>query len=107
VAAMNLATSYVAAGASSIPDDHGEFFLSPLAKAIPLYSLFVSASQTKTWINRMAKPISAIIRGRTHNWRTYAMKGEWLRAKNGYVNKDSAVKWLDNSWLDNQRPRFI
>ena len=107
VAAMNHATTDLSFGADSIPDDHGEFFLAPLAKAIPLYTLFVSASQLQIWKTRMTTPVADIIRGRTHNWRTYAMKGEWYRAKNGYINKDSAIIWLENSWVNTQRSRFI
>ncbi len=106
IAAMNSATNDIAGGAASIPDDHGEFFIAPLAGAIPLYTPFVSFLQLKTWKDRMAKPVVDIIRGRTHNWRTYAMKGEWYRAKNGYINKDSAVRWIENSWLTTQKFRF-
>lgn len=106
VSAMNKATKDVAEGAWSVPDNHGEFFLAPLASAIPLYTPFVSASQVQTWKNRMAKPIDGIIRGNIKNWRTYAMKGEWYRAKNGYVNKDSAIAWIESSWINTQRNRF-
>jgi hypothetical protein len=106
VAAMNRATADVAGGASSIPDDHGEFFLAPLAGAIPLYAPHVSASQLSTWKTRMGKPIGDVLRGRTHNWRTYAMKGEWCRARNGYVNKAAAVSWVEDSWSGTQRSRL-
>jgi hypothetical protein len=106
VAAMNKATKDVAEGASSIPDNHGEFFLAPLASAIPLYTPFVSATQVQTWKSRMAKSISYVLRGQTHNWRTYAMKGEWYRAKNGYVNKTNAVSWIESSWINTQKGRF-
>ncbi|MDB5285247.1 MAG: hypothetical protein JWR05_196 [Mucilaginibacter sp.] len=106
VSAMNHATADVAAGSSSIPDNHGEFCLAALASAIPLYTPYVSAPQLQTWKTRMAKPIAAVILGNPHNWRTYAMKGEWLRAKNGYVNKATAVSWIENSWVTTQRSRL-
>lgn len=106
IAAMNLATTDIAIGSSAIPDDHGEFFIAPLANAIPFYAPFVSSSQTDIWKQRLTKPIADIIKGRDHNWRTYAMKGEWYRAKNGYVNKDSAVKWIEDSWGSTQKTRF-
>lgn len=98
VAAMNKATARLA-----IPGLHGEFYLAPLASAIPLYAPHVSSSQIETWKKRMAKPIEEVIEGHTHNWRTYAMKGQWLRAKNGYVNKAAAVSWLENSWITTQK----
>jgi hypothetical protein len=106
VLAMNHATADVAAGSSSIPDNHGEFFVAPLASAILLYAPYVSATQLQTWKTRMAKPIKAVILGNPHNWRTYAMKGEWVRAKNGYVNKIIAVSWIENSWITTQRSRL-
>ncbi len=106
IAAMNSATADIAGGAASIPDNHGEFFLAPLAGAIPLYTPYVSIQQLQKWESRMTKPVADIIRGRTHNWRAYAMKGEWYRAKNGYVNKDSAISWLENSWINTQKTRL-
>lgn len=107
VAAMNSATADVAAGKSYIPDNHGEFFLAPLSSAILLYTPFVTSSQLTMWKERMAQPVANVIQGLTHNWRTYAMKGEWYRAKNGYVNKATALTWLENSWITTQKDRFI
>jgi hypothetical protein len=106
ILAMNKATQDVAEGAFSIPDNHGEFFLAPLANAIPLYTPYVSTSLVQTWKKRMATPVEEIIRGRTHNWRTYAMKGEWYRAQHSYVQKDKAVKWIEDSWLNTQKQRL-
>ncbi|MCU7548255.1 discoidin domain-containing protein [Chitinophagaceae bacterium LB-8] len=107
VSAMNKATTDVAEGASSIPDNHGEFFLAPLAVAIPLYAPYVSTSQIQIWRTRMSIPVNKIIRGRTHNWRTYAMKGEWYRAKYGFIQKDKAVNWIEDSWINTQKSRLI
>ncbi|MEJ7683911.1 MAG: discoidin domain-containing protein [Segetibacter sp.] len=106
VAAMNSATNDVARGVNSIPDEHGEFFLAPLANAIPLYTPYVSATQLQTWKRRMVKPVGDVVHGGTQNWRTYAMKGEWYRAKNGYVNKATAVRWLESSWIKSQKKRL-
>ncbi|MEO3407290.1 T9SS type A sorting domain-containing protein [Mucilaginibacter sp. CAU 1740] len=106
ILAMNHATANVNAGVASIPDNHGEFYLAALASAIPLYTPFVSATQLQTWKTRMGKPLAAIISSRTNNWRSYAMKGEWLRAQNGYVNMGSAVNWIENSWVTTQKARL-
>ncbi len=106
VAAMNKATSDIAAGGGSIPDNHGEFFLAPLASAIPMFTPYVSKAELRVWEKRMATPIKHILRGSTHNWRTYAMKGEWYRAKNGYINKTDALDWLEDSWQNTQKKRF-
>jgi hypothetical protein len=38
VLAMDRATSEIASGRASIPDDHGEFFVHALAQALPLYA---------------------------------------------------------------------
>ncbi|WP_018615328.1 Ig-like domain-containing protein [Segetibacter koreensis] len=107
VAAMNSATSDLAGGTASVPDGHGEFFIAPLSSAITFYAPHVSAAQLQIWKTRMAKPIAGILSARTQNWRTYAMKGEWSRAVNGYVNKDTAINWIENSWINTQRFRFL
>ncbi len=106
IIAMNSATQDIAYGSDSIPDNHGEFFLAPLASAIPLYTLHVTADLINLWQKRLEKPVEDIIRNRDHNWRTYAMKGEWLRAKNGYVDKTNAISWIEDSWKTSQKPRF-
>lgn len=106
IKAMNSATGNIAAGVPKIPSDHGEFFLAPLSGAIPLYTPHITTSQLAVWKERMATPVEKILRGRTHNWRTYAMKGEWYRAKNGYVKKPEAVAWLEDSWLATQKRRL-
>ncbi|MEO7961209.1 MAG: discoidin domain-containing protein, partial [Ginsengibacter sp.] len=104
--AMEHATLDFSHGADSIPDDHGEFYLAPLAGAMAFYTPYISSAQLKSWQTRLSTPLAKIARGRTHNWRTYAMKGEWARAKNGYVNKDSAITWIEDSWINTQKPRF-
>lgn len=45
IAAMNNSTADIAHGSSSIPQDHGEFFVAPLSSAIPLYTSHVSTAQ--------------------------------------------------------------
>lgn len=106
VAAMNSATGKIARGAGAIPDNHGEFFLAPLANAIPFYAPHVPVEVLEKWKARMEKPVRLILKGRTHNWRTYAMKGEWYRAKNGYIDKARAIEWLEDSWINTQKNRF-
>ncbi len=42
------------------------------------------------------------------NWRTFAMKGEWLRQQDGYIG--DGVEWIEADWLNpvegGQRERF-
>lgn len=106
IAAMERATWALAQGRSRIPENHGEFFLAALAKALPLYRPHVSAARHLTWQNRLRTPLSAILQGLTHNWRTYAMKGEWYRALNGLVDRATAVDWIEASWTGSQRARL-
>lgn len=106
VRAMNKSTAYIAAGLAAIPDQHAEFFLAPVAAAIPLYTPFIADTTVQLWRQRMNRPITQVIRGLAHNWRTYAMKGEWLRARNGYVPKSTAVSWIESSWKNTQAWRF-
>src|SRR5688572_15544748 len=53
VAAMNSASSQMAQGNTAIPQQHGNFFVAPMADALSLYAPFVPASQITTWRNRM------------------------------------------------------
>lgn len=62
-------------GRTCIPDEHGEFYLFPLAQAYKTLSRHVSAPQATTWLNRLTKPFSKVLSGFDWNWRTYAMKG--------------------------------
>ncbi|MEO5834183.1 MAG: discoidin domain-containing protein [Nakamurella sp.] len=106
IAAMDRATAVFEQGRSRIPDDHGEFFVAALAKALPLYRSSVSAAQYDTWRSRLTTPLARVLRGMTHNWRTYAMKGEWLRARGGYVDRVVATRWIEKSWTETQRGRL-
>lgn len=106
IAAMDRATSVFAWGRLRIPDDHGEFFVAALAKALPIYRSSVSELQYQIWRIRLRTPIGNVLRGATHNWRSYAMKGEWLRAAEGYVDRERATDWIEHSWVETQRDRL-
>ena len=110
IKAMNRATNAVEEGNHSIPDQHGEFFIAPLATAIPLYENHVDPSIIETWRTRISKPVTHIIESiqkKTNNWRTYAMKGEWLRASQGLVQNQDAIHFIEDAWLHRtQRERI-
>ncbi len=104
VRAMDYATACLAEGREGIPDDHGEFFLTPLTGALALYKGSVNDEQWLTWQTRLQTPLHEIIEGtqsKTNNWRTYAMRGESLRASAGLVDTAKAVAFLEDAW--NQR----
>lgn len=86
-------------GIGSIPQSHGEFFIAPLATTYKLLSPRVDAATAATWKTRMSRPIAGALNGLTNNWRTYAMKGEWLRVKAGLVASSTALPWEEDSWL--------
>ena len=92
VAAMNSATQDVAGGRTKIPDEEGEFFIAPLTTAIALYAPLVPQSTVNTWMTRMTNGIHNIIKGYTHNWRTYAMIGEWFARKPGWSIKPPPLR---------------
>jgi hypothetical protein len=106
VLAMDRATWEIASGRASIPDDHGEFFVHALAQALPLYAPRVPPAQLHVWTTRMQTPLSLIVQGKDHNWRTYAMKGEWLRAAQGLVDKAAARNYIERYWTGEQRASF-
>ena len=108
VAAMDHATECFARGGPGIPDAHGEFFLASLPVALELYAGHVPAGTIDRWRRRMGTPWGEVIKGGTNNWRTYAMKGEWLRARLGLVGKGQAVAFIEDSWLrSTQRGRIV
>jgi hypothetical protein len=111
VRAMNHATACVAQGHAGIPDGHGEFFLAPLTGALPLYQDHVPQDVLDRWRQRLHIPIHEVIqdiRNRTNNWRTYAMKGEWLRYRAGLVDRSTAVAFIEDAWLARtQRERIV
>lgn len=110
IKAMGHATKLVAGGSINIPDQHGEFFIAPLTEALYLYQDHVPQQTWQQWQERMKTPVTTILKddfGRLNNWRTYAMKGEWIRAKHGLVDRDDAVAFIEDAWNNKtQRERI-
>ncbi|HEY0708713.1 MAG TPA: hypothetical protein VGG33_18030, partial [Polyangia bacterium] len=84
--------------ASIIPQDHGNFFVAPLASAYTLLKSKVPAATAERWKAQLSTPIDRIINPLTNNWKNYAMKGEWLRAQAGLVSAAQANAFVDYSW---------
>ncbi len=102
IRAMERATEALAGGWRAIPDAHGEFFLAPLAAAMERYTLIVDEQTAARWRERLRVPIDQVMRdrhGRINNWRTYAMKGEWLRHQQGLIERQSAEAFIVDAWL--------
>ena len=111
VRAMDHATVSFARGADGIPDRHGEFFIAPLVGALELYEDHVPLAKLETWRERLRTPIYSVIEGRQlhrNNWRTYAMKGEWMRAEAGLVGRAEAAAFIRDAWYHvSQRERIL
>jgi len=111
VLAMEHATRCYSDGYESIPDKHGEFYVASLTHALEIYKPLVSKDTYARWHLRMETPLTSIMEnqsGRINNWRTYAMKGEWLRAKAGLVSRDSATSFIEDAWHNRaQRERMV
>ena len=99
VAAMDHATECFARGNPGIPDAHGEFFLASLPAAVSLYAGLVPQEKVALWRRRLGTPRDGLIGKNTNNWRTYAMRGEWLRLELGLVDRESATAFIEQSWL--------
>lgn len=110
IRAMEHATASFAAGSTGIPDQHGEFFIAPLAKALELYADHVPPETLARWRTRLQTPLGEVMRnftGRLNNWRTYAMKGEWVRAEAGLVDPEEAQAFIERAWTrQTQRTRI-
>lgn len=111
--ALDRATLDISDGPAT--DWHGEFFTSPMVKAIRLFEAArrkhpaITAARLKTWKERMqAKRTTFMNMKVKQNWRTFAMKGEWLRQQDGFIA--DGVRWIEANWTEaaegGQRERF-
>ena len=109
IRAMDHSTACFARGREGIPDQHGEFFVPALTGALALYERHVPDAKLRLWRERMSVPLDRVITARTriNNWRTYPMKGEWLRVKAGLADRQSALAFIMDSWSSaTQRERI-
>ncbi|CAK8991713.1 Uncharacterized protein TC_0708 [Durusdinium trenchii] len=108
--AMEYATACFAEGAAGIPEEHGEFFLAPLAGALEHYAAHVDSATLERWTQRLRQPRAKVLQdggARNNNWRTYAMRGEWARAKAGLIPEEDAREFIEWAWLrGTQRERI-
>jgi hypothetical protein len=101
IKAMEHSTLAFSKGSKAIPDEHGEFFISPLTNALYFYKSHITENQYKTWTKRMETPLGKVMQnfnGRINNWRTYAMKGEWSRFNHNLSEKKFATKFIETAW---------
>ncbi len=105
-------------GSDAANDRHGEFFGAPMVKALRLYKQLASTypsiltpTRIARWESRMGVNRALYMNNNGNNWRTYGMKGEWLRVQDGLVPRDSdkqqGIPWIESSWLRQQRSRFV
>jgi len=107
IRAMDHATACFAKGSKGIPDNHGEFFIPALAEAVEIYTDLVPKETLERWRDRMKLPVDQITNGKTSNWRAYAMRGQWLRGNLGLIDRQSAIDYIEDSWLHaEQRDRI-
>ncbi|SDM93020.1 hypothetical protein [Kriegella aquimaris] len=101
VLAMEKALTDFFNGNDSIPDRHGEFYIAALAEAMELYKDHIPKKKYQQWVEMIATPLDSIWDGMSshlNNWRTYAMKGEWVRAKHGFIDKQKTVGFIEDNW---------
>ncbi|MEZ5042454.1 MAG: hypothetical protein R2828_21315 [Saprospiraceae bacterium] len=101
VLAMTKALSDFAAGSQQIPDQHGEFYIAALAGAMELYKDHIREEQYAQWEEKVTTPLATVWKGydkSLNNWRTYVMKGEWIRAQKGFVDKQATIQFIEDNW---------
>ena len=102
---------------------HGEFFGAPMMKALrlykqiaPVYPSILTSNRIARWESRLTTSrVLYMNNGVTQNWRTYGMKGEWLRVQDGLVPRYAGtssssyqgVSYIEDRWLNEQRARFV
>src|ERR1019366_8034338 len=93
-------------GSGTVPDNHGEFFMPSLTEALELYAPHIPKATLELWRERMKRPRAQAVRGGVNNWETYAMKGEWLRARAGLADREEATRFIESAWQARQRQRI-
>jgi len=106
-------------GSAQANDSHGEFFGAPMVKALRLFKqiqsqfpAILTTMRISRWESRLTvSRTSYMNNGVTQNWRTYGMKGEWLRVQDGLVPRTGGVggqgvDYIENYWNNEQRARF-
>ncbi len=113
VRALDRATRDISDGPAT--DWHGEFFTAAMVKAIRMYEALqpkypeITVERLTMWKERMKASRKAFMNMKVkQNWRTFAMKGEWLRHQDGYIS--DGVTWNEGNWTQKeeggQRDRF-
>jgi hypothetical protein len=87
-------------------DGHRVFFITPLVESLDLYAPDMPRPTLETWRERLKSPVSPK-EAHDNNWATYLMKGEWLRAKTGLIDRDAAVSLIEGRWKGGQRARIL
>ncbi|MGN6507442.1 MAG: hypothetical protein ACTHM6_17945 [Tepidisphaeraceae bacterium] len=103
--AMDWASRNYAGGVSQIPDQHGEFYIYPLALAYQNLAPLMTPSIRSAWLTRLRTPLADVIQGLEWNWRTYAMKGAWAMYGVGILTRTQAVDFIESSWTGTQKAR--
>lgn len=109
-------------GSAKANDNHGEFFGAPMMKALrlfkqiaPRHPAILTAARIARWESRLSTSrVSYMNNGVGQNWRTYAMKGEWLRVQDGLVPRAAGtgsgsyqgVSFIEWYWNNEQRARY-
>ena len=109
-------------GSAKANDNHGEFFGAPMMKALrlfkqlaPQYPAILGPARIARWDARLSTSRSAYMNnGVGQNWRTYGMKGEWMRVMDGLVPREAGtgagsyqgVSYIEWYWNNEQRARY-
>ena len=101
VIAMEKSLTDFSKGNEFIPEKHGEFYIAALAGAMEFYEPHVDAKRFEVWKKKVSTPIEKIWKGKSiglNNWRTYAMKGEWIRANRGFIDRQKTIDFIEDNW---------
>ncbi len=80
--------------------------IAPLTGAFALFARHAAPERRARWEQRLKTPLARILEGEpphSGEWRTYAMKGEWLRARAGLADPAMARAFVERSWIEGGR----
>jgi hypothetical protein len=105
--AMDHVTRQMEGGRRTIPQEHGNFFVAPMAEALDFYASLVSPEVLRAWRMRMKGRLETIVNDKLDiNWRTYAMKGAWYRSARGLSSVEDGADYIEEHWARSQKARM-
>ncbi len=112
LASEGRATDLIERGMSALDEGVARLAAPAIAALTGAYALFArhaAPERRARWQQWLRTPLARILEGEpshTGDWRTWAMKGEWLRARAGLADAAMARAFVERNWIESGRERL-